>query len=633
MIDTMPTASHAHEMQAVNHELAGLLGMAALDLALGADAALADDLVICGILGGKDVGKSTLINALAQTQVSVDAREVGRGTEQPMVYVHAAVHTRVDERLQALGRHVPFEVTLHDADAIRNVVLVDLPDFDSEFQEHHQVVRQVAPLLDRVLWVQTPRKIGDRALVEMFHDVVKDPANIHCVLNKVDELLADGDLDVQNGSQSPDTQDPAESFWQRQDAWVAQVVTEVGFAQSPGHRFLVAAAFTDPDAFTSHIGRRWGDSDWSRYDADRATVTRIARRAGQDLERLRARVLSPVSPDQARALKRANQRREQRVHAERIQRHYDLKRTIEHLTLACDAQYHEQVLAEALGADFSVTCAARLAGHIRPDTALADELLERRVEQWPLLRLVYWPFGWLSRALGRRLMVTGTTRTQSDVDPFDVAGQALADRVELARARVLADHAVIVSRLGLDARVPSATVLAARALLSARRLTPQFETRLLHDLRQRDRRPGLCARAGLWLILLWFPFMQPVLEGGLALYVDTGAWHWAQGLYRIVSAFSAVHLLMGFAVVAAVYVALLAGMYARSLRSIRCALAGTDSTGPGTRLAESVDDLLITELLVPLVRPFQDRLNRLSAVQTRLDRLSPDPGQVDSVQT
>jgi hypothetical protein len=633
MIDTMPRSSHTHEMQAVNNELAELLRVEPMELALGAQAALADDLVICGILGGKDVGKSTLINALAQTQVSVDAREVGRGTEQPMVYVHEDVREHVDERLQALGRHVPIDVTLHQADLIRNVVLVDLPDFDSEFQAHHEVVRRVAPLLDRVLWVQTPRKIGDRALVTMFRDVVKDADNVHCVLNKVDELLADGELDVPSAAQAGAKVDPAESFWQHQDAWVAQVVTEVGFAQSPEHRFLVSAAFADPDAFTRYIGRRWGDIDWARYSADRATVERIAQHATQDLERLRACVLSPVSADQARALKQANQRREQGINVERLRRHYDLSRTLQHLTLACDAQYHEQVLAEALGADFSVTCAMRLGTRIRPDTVLADELLERRVEQWPLLRLVYWPFGWLSRALGRRLSVTRTLQTPSEADPFDGEGRSLADRVELARARVLADHAVIATGLGLGKRIPKASALAERALVGVKRSIPLFETQLLNDLCARDRRPGIGARAGLWFILLWFPFVQPVLEGGLALYVETGAWHWAKGLYRIVSAFSAMHLLLGFAVVAAVYVALLAGMYARCLRSVRSVLAGTDSAGPNGRLAESVDDVLTTEVLVPLIRPFQERLNRLSSLETRLERLASDPTPEASEQT
>jgi len=619
-------------MQTVNYELADLLGVKAMDLALGADAALADELVICGILGGKDVGKSTLINALAQTQVSEDAREVGRGTEQPMAYVHEAVQGQVDERIQALGRHVPFDVTLHQADPIRNVVLVDLPDFDSEFQEHHEVVRRIAPLVDRVLWVQTPRKIGDRALVTMFRDVVKDADNVHCVLNKVDELLADGELDVPNAAQAGAQVDTAESFWQYQDAWVAQVVTEVGFAQSPEHRFLVSAAFADAQAFTRHIGRRWGDADWARYSADRATVERIAQRAAQDLARLRACVLSPVSAEQARALKQANQRREQGINAERMRQHYELARTIQQLALACDTEYHEQVLAEALGGDFSAICAARLSAGVRPDTALADDLLERRVEQWPLLRLMYWPFGWLSRALGRRLTVTRAAPAPANADSFDVEGQSLADRVELARARVLADYAVIAARLGLDTRVPKASALAGRSLTAAKQLIPQFESQLLNDIRQRDRRPGLFARAGLWFILLWFPFVQPVLEGGLALYAETGAWQWAQGLYRIVSAFSAMHLLLGFAVVAAIYVALLAGMYARSLCSIRSVLAGTDNSGPNALLTESVDDVLITEILVPLIRPFQERLNRLSSLEARLERLASDP-QTDSART
>ncbi len=115
-------SSPSHELQSLNRELAGLLQTDPVDLSLGAEISLGDDLVICGILGGKDVGKSTLINTLAQTRVSADAREVGRGTEHPMVYVHRRQRERVDARLQALGQQVACDVTLHDADAIANVV-------------------------------------------------------------------------------------------------------------------------------------------------------------------------------------------------------------------------------------------------------------------------------------------------------------------------------------------------------------------------------------------------------------------------------------------------------------------------------------------------------------------------------
>ena len=82
------TTSVADELHAINTELADLLHNRPANLRLGTDNALADELVICGILGGKDVGKSTLINALAQTPVSVDTVEVGKGTARPMAYVH-----------------------------------------------------------------------------------------------------------------------------------------------------------------------------------------------------------------------------------------------------------------------------------------------------------------------------------------------------------------------------------------------------------------------------------------------------------------------------------------------------------------------------------------------------------------
>jgi hypothetical protein len=194
-------------------------------------------------------------------------------------------------------------------------------------------------------------------------------------------------------------------------------------------------------------------------------------------------------------------------------------------------------------------------------------------------------------------------------------------RVELVRARLLADHTVIAERLGLDKELPTAKWLTQRATAAANRLIPQFEARLLESIRQSDRKPGFLGRTALFVILLWFPLLQPLLEGGLALYVETGTWQWARGLYLIVTVISATRLLMGFAVVAIVYVAILAGMYARSLRAVRQALAGSKNGEPNSRLAESLDDVLVTEVLVPLIKPFQERLDRLTTLVTRLDRL------------
>ena len=84
------------DLESVNRELATLMHTDRAQLVSGADSALQDELIVCGILGGKDVGKSTLINALARAKVSTDTAEVGKGTERPMVYVHEAMREAHD---------------------------------------------------------------------------------------------------------------------------------------------------------------------------------------------------------------------------------------------------------------------------------------------------------------------------------------------------------------------------------------------------------------------------------------------------------------------------------------------------------------------------------------------------------
>ncbi len=624
----------AEELRVINGELANLLHSRPADLNLGADHALADELVICGILGGKDVGKSTLVNALAEAVVSVDAAEVGKGTERPMAYVHQQMQAVVTRRLDAINGHSNLEVTVHNADAIRNVVLIDLPDFDSEFQDHLRVVQAVAPLLDRVLWVQTPRKIGDRAWVEMFSGVIKDVRNVHCVLNKVDELLADGgpasDPDDPRPGANGSAKASAQRFWDQRHEWVAQSIEAAGCPQGDEHRFLVAAAFARQDQFVDRIGRLWDDPEWSRFSSDRQTVVEIARLATEELARLRLRVLAPVTEDQAREIKHANREREREVNVETMRRHYDIDRSAQRLAQACAPRYLQELLNETMGVDYPAAVAGGLQTRLRPDTELADELLERRVEHWPLLRLVHWPFGWLSRVVGRRygdpLLSRGLSRragtrtressaTEAD-DPFLVEGRTLVDRIELARSRFLSDNAVMSDRLGITAELPEASALGQRVNASAGRLVPQLETRLVNELSQQDRRPSFIGKAMLWLILLWFPILQPVVAGGLELYVQEGGLDIAHGLYKIVSALSAVHLLAGFAVVGAIYVALLAGMYARRLRAVR---RMRDEQNSASLLAEGVDDVLAMEVVIPLARPFKDRLERLQALQRRLD--------------
>jgi hypothetical protein len=629
-----PTARH-DELSAINRALADLLGAEPASLAHGADAALSDELIFCGMLGGKNVGKSTLINALARETVSTDASPTGRGTERPMVYVHEQAEQTALTRLRTIDAQQRLDVTRHRADAIRHLVLVDLPDFDSEFTEHVAIVRRIAPLMDRVIWVATPRKLGDRAWVEMLNDVIKDARNVHGVLNKMDELLADGDPFEDRARRDDNTKkrielgdaERADHFRRRYDEWLADISRQAGSAYEENHRFLVAAAFTEEDRFVSHIAQRWDDPEWSRYGSDREAVRAVARRTIADLDRLRESVLSPLSEDEAQAIKSANLQRELDVSTARLRDHYDLDRTAQQLVEVCEPDYQVRLLDDAFDDQIRGALISAVEANLRRDTELADELLERRVNDWPLLRLVHWPFGWLSRALGRRVgTLTDARGFASRHDPFRgaagssaVADEAtLRERCEQVRTRLLTDFAVLTGPMRIEPELTRAEVLAERLRTRLANLPAQYETDLIERIRLADRRPAYIKRCALWLILLWFPFGQPILTGLLEMFSDPAGWRLAHGAYRIVSALSAVHLLAGFAVVAGVYIAILAAMYARALRAVRHA---RDDDAESGSLAAAVEQTLHEQLIEPLLRSFHRRRERLEFLLNGLNRL------------
>jgi hypothetical protein len=66
-------------------------------------------------------------------------------------------------------------------------------------------------------------------------------------------------------------------------------------------------------------------------------------------------------------------------------------------------------------------------------------------------------------------------------------------------------------------------------------------------------------------------------------------------------------------------VAILAGMYVRALRAVRKASGEQEGEGGSLSLVEAVDEVLVSEVLLPFVSPFKDRLERLMALEKRLD--------------
>src|SRR5262245_45512799 len=94
---------------------------------------------LVGLLGGKEVGKSALVNAVSGKRLS-PASAFGPGTEIAVAYAHKAQAEPVRHLLEteAPGR---FRIIGHDMEQLSRQVLLDLPDIDSHFSEHVELTR------------------------------------------------------------------------------------------------------------------------------------------------------------------------------------------------------------------------------------------------------------------------------------------------------------------------------------------------------------------------------------------------------------------------------------------------------------------------------------------------------------
>lgn len=143
---------------------------------------------LVGLVGGKDVGKSTLVNALVGQQITTPTA-FGPGTEQVVAYAHESAR---DQLQSLLEREVPgrFTIVTHAIERLQRQVLLDLPDIDSRYGEHIQITRRMLRHMLYPLWIQSIEKYADLRPQELLSAVSEgnDPANFLFCLNKVDQL-------------------------------------------------------------------------------------------------------------------------------------------------------------------------------------------------------------------------------------------------------------------------------------------------------------------------------------------------------------------------------------------------------------------------------------------------------------
>ncbi|MGD9504083.1 MAG: GTPase [Syntrophobacteraceae bacterium] len=146
--------------------------------------ALSNGSLTVGIIGGTGVGKSTLMNALAGAEVSSTSHSRPH-TDHVFLYHHSAVE--VPATLTASG--VPTRAFAHEVDAVRQVILCDLPDIDSLVGEHHAHALRFMEHLDVMVWVASLEKYADAKFYEFLRMAPKAKHNFYFVFNKLDRLF------------------------------------------------------------------------------------------------------------------------------------------------------------------------------------------------------------------------------------------------------------------------------------------------------------------------------------------------------------------------------------------------------------------------------------------------------------
>lgn len=140
---------------------------------------------VVALAGATGSGKSSLCNALSGTQLAtVGARRPT--TSSPLAISFSATNAPLLDLLEVRRRH-----EANPPAGFENLVLLDLPDHDSDRVENRAHVDRLVSLVDQFLFVVDPQKYADAALHEGYlRPLAGHSEVIVVVLNHADELTA-----------------------------------------------------------------------------------------------------------------------------------------------------------------------------------------------------------------------------------------------------------------------------------------------------------------------------------------------------------------------------------------------------------------------------------------------------------
>ncbi|HZL34568.1 MAG TPA: GTPase [Tepidisphaeraceae bacterium] len=548
-------------------------------LAAGDDAGF----YVVGLIGGKDVGKSALINALVGKPITA-VTSTGAGTETVIAYAHVSQREPLRALLEreAAGQ---FRIVTHDLASLKRQVLLDLPDIDSKYLSHLQLTRTMLRHMLFPVWVGSIEKYADQQPQQMLARVAEGntPGNFVFCLNKVDQLER-----LETKGVGPRSR--ATGFREEEEEAAVATATVASVAANPwgldleedtasASQFDVEsrAAKSSPsvNAQTRSLPASTPLAELRDDYADRLARTlklpasprvfMISAKypARHDMPALRELLSRQKSADAVRESKQqAIVRQDRTLLAWLDQQHLSLRAS----RLAQLQKDAEDLIADRIGGPILERIVPRLLDDPAARLSMADDILQERVARWPVVNLVHTllqpVFVLLRSAVSR-----GATPMQSPDAQVDAV---VKDSRESIPGLVQSTFAQLrQSQPGLAAHYPHNKLWedmpAALSAANLQRALAQTVERQRAAARRRLLGRGAMAGAPFrWLLtigaLLWFPFIQPVLSV-LLVSPDAGIWrHWRNAAGLLVSVLGVDYLLKsaGFLIIyyAALWLAL-----------------------------------------------------------------------------
>jgi len=450
------------------------------DDALNADT---DQMYLIAIIGGKDVGKSALVNALVGQEITAQT-SFGPGTEIAVAYAH---EDQRDKLATLLQREAPgqFRIVTHRIDELRRQVLLDLPDIDSHYRGHVELTRRILRHVLFPIWMQSIEKYADKQPQQLLATVAlgNAPQNFIFSLNKVDQLTG-------RDSQAA-ARELAEDFSRR-----ASSLLKI----KPPPVFLLSAIHPD------------------RYDLP-------------ELRKLLSQERSEKSVDSSRR----NALQRQGLSLADWVSHQDLEHRLQSMQRLSAAA--EEEVAARLGTSLLESLVPRLQQDPAYRMALTDELMEKRVAKWPIVNLLHILLSPLVSIARRRLplpqqfalegpesMVSAylqslpTTRGEIAEGASPIAGRSAAAVVQSTFASLNQSFPAIY-RLYTNWKLWESMPAQMAENDLRRRLSTTVE-RQRSRLREQLKLNGVISAFFRTLLtigaLLWFPIVQPLLEAFLS---------------------------------------------------------------------------------------------------------------------